>query len=343
MAINGSLNYLRAAFLAAFLALSLRARAEAPSSAAVIAEIAKQFDQHPLILVGELHRWAELHAFIREMVRDPGFVCRADDIVIEFGNSRLQNIADDYAFGGNVTDAQLQSLWRETSVPFTWNSPVYQQLLETIRDINQKKLCDHPIRIVLGDPPLDWSRIKTVKDYAPWTNRDASYAAIVEREVLAKHHRAFLLAGQYHVVKQLPQDEEDGPRAAQLIERKHPGALFCIVAPLRAVAETLHLAPAPSFKAVKGTELERADYGLITTAMPPKKWPPLGEVVDGLLYIGDQTLLYPSPAIYLDSDYERELRRRIAIIKEFSGQDFGSVLDDLIKEASKTKTERPEP
>ena len=70
---------------------------------------------------------------------------------------------------------------------------------------------------------------------------------------------------------------------------------------------------------------------------PHKKWPPFGDVVDGVLFIGDQTLLYPPPSIYLDPDYQRELRRRIAIIKEFSGQDFGPGLDDLIKEAGKAE------
>src|ERR1044072_7951801 len=117
---------------------ALLARAEAPPSKAVIAEIAKQFDQHALIMMGELHRWEQLHAFVRELIRDREFICRADDVVIEFGNARLQNIADDYAFGRNVSDAQLQRIWRETAIPFAWNSPVYRQLLETIREINGK-------------------------------------------------------------------------------------------------------------------------------------------------------------------------------------------------------------
>jgi hypothetical protein len=321
--------------VAALFALSFGAEARADSSAAAIAQISKQFDEHPLVMIGELHRWEQLHAFMREMIRNPEFVCRADDIVVEFGNSRLQGLADSYIAGGNVTDAQLQSLWRETSVPLTWNSPVYRQFYETVREINQKHLCAHPVRIVLADPPLDWAKIKTAKDYAPWADRDASYADVVEREVLAKHHRAFLLAGQFHVVKQIPEGDEDGPRAAQLIERKHPGALFAIVAAPRAVAEAMHLEPAPSFKIVRGTELQNADFALIATMNPHKKWPPMGDVVDGVLYVGDQTFVYPPPAIYLDPDYLRELRRRAAIIKEFSGQDFTPAIDQLVKEATK--------
>jgi hypothetical protein len=250
-------------------------------------------------------------------------------------------LADSYTAGTKVTDAQLQSLWRETSVPLTWNSPVYRQFYETVREINQKHLCAHPVRIVLADPPLDWSKIKTAKDYAPWANRDASYADVVDREVLTKHHRAFLLAGQFHVVKQTPEGDEDGPRAAQLIERKHPGALFSIVAAPRAVAEAMHLGPPPSFKIVRGSELQNADFALIATMNPHKRWPPMGNVVDGVLYIGEQTFLYPPPAIYLDPDYQRELRRRAGIIKEFSGQDSTPAIDELVKEASKSREQKP--
>jgi hypothetical protein len=35
----------------------------------------------------------------------------------------------------------------------------------------------------------------------------------------------------------------------------------------------------------------------------------------------------PSPKIYLDPAYQRELRRRAAIIKEFSGQNFTPAID----------------
>src|SRR5436853_6008 len=124
-------------------------------------ETAKRFDEHPLIMIGELHRWEQLHAFMREMIRNPEFVRRVDDIVVEFGNSRLQGLADRFAAGENMSETELQSLWRETSVPLTWNSPVYRRFYETVREINQKHLCAHPVRIVLADPALDWSKIKT--------------------------------------------------------------------------------------------------------------------------------------------------------------------------------------
>jgi hypothetical protein len=320
--------------------------------ATAIAEMAQQFDKHPLIMIGELHRSMQIHKFLQQMLRDPAFICKADDVVVEFGNARLQALADTYVSGGAVTQAQLQSLWRETAVPLTWNSPVYRQVYETVRDINKKHLCAHPLRIVLGDPALDWSKIKNVGDYKLFTDRDGHYAEVVEREVLAKHHRALLIAGQAHALKKIP-PEPDGSAeeidAAQIIERNHPGSLFCIVTvPLPEGAMALNMGDAPSFRVVHGGELEHTDFQLtdydstITRVSvdgkdawkvePAKHWPEIGEAVDGILYVGGNTPVYPSPTIYLDPIYQHELLRRAAIIKDYSGQDFISVIDDLIKQ-----------
>jgi len=233
-----------------------------------------------------------------------------------------------------MTEAQLQSLWRETEVPLTWNSPVCKQFYETVRQINQNKLCRHPIRILLADPPLDWAKIHTARELAPWSDRDASYAAVVERQVLAKHHRALLVAGRYHAAKQMQKADKDDVAAAQLIARKYPGSLFSIVVAPPSAARTIHLDRPPSFKIVKGSGLEATDFSLIAKT-GPDKWPPVGKVFDGILNVGEQTSVYPSPKIYLDPVYQRELRRRAAIITDYSGQDFVSVIEELIKEGRK--------
>jgi hypothetical protein len=201
--------------------------------------------------------------------------------------------------------------------------------------INQRRLCPHPIRVVLADPPLDWSKIKTAKEYVPFMDRDASYAAAVEGEVLAKHHRALLIAGLAHAVKQRPKGDHEDATAAESIERKHPGLLFTIVPAFSAAdAESMKMNAPPDFRIVRGSGMEQEDFGKhIWKADSPKAWPPMADVADGVLNIGEQDLLYPSPKIYLEPAYQKELRRRIAIIKEWSGQDFTPALDKLLKEA----------
>jgi len=302
-----------------------------------ITGIAREFDHHSVIQLGELHRSLQTHFFIQLMLRDPHFICHAADVVVEFGNSRLQNLADIYGAGGTLSEAQIESMWRETSVPLTWNTPVYRAVYDTIRDINSMHLCPHPVRIVLADAPLDWARIRAVKDLLPFADRDAAMADTVEREVMAKHHHAFLITGEFHAEKRT-NDEADGLRTAQIIERRHPHALFSIVTIPAALAGSLHMDRVPSFLPVSGSGAAGAPFAMTMpgwssarTAATPGGLR-IGDVVDGLLYVGGNYSLFPSPAIYLDQAYAQELRRRSAIIKEAAGQDFVTVVDDLVKE-----------
>jgi hypothetical protein len=337
MPVRAMTTFLRRAGLLAVLWLWPSPAVFAGSAPQTIAAIAKEFDTHAVIQLGELHRSLQIHTFIQQMLRDPRFICRADDVVVEFGNSRLQRLADIYGAGGDLTEAQIQSMWRETSVPLTWNTPVYRAVYEAVRGVNGQHLCRHPVRIVLADAPLDWSKIRTTKDLEPFADRDTAMAETVEREVLRKHHHAFLITGEYHAEKRTS-DEADGLRTAQIIERRHPGNLFSIVTvPSPAAAAALHMGPAPSFKAPRSSDIEhkpfamtKENWGAATPTKPGEFT--IGEVVDGVLFVGGNSSLFPSPEIYLDPAYAKELRRRAAIIRDMSGQDFVTVVDDLVKE-----------
>ena len=204
---------------AAVLALSFSA-AE-PDDA--IAALSKVYDSHPLIFMGEWHRNVQQHAFLRELIADPRFLCRTDDIVIESGNARLQPIADAWASGEDVGEADLVSMYRETEVPFAWNAPMYRQFYEAVREANAKHVCPRPVRLVLGDPPFDWAKVETADDLRKVDDRDRFFADVVEREVLAKNRHALMISGALHALRKYPKRApgEDGfgePSAAQLIE-----------------------------------------------------------------------------------------------------------------------------
>jgi hypothetical protein len=347
----------RAALAAiAFVALAPTARADAAQPPVpAIEALARQFDRHPLLLFGEVHRSARQHAFFAELMRDPRFICRVDDIVVEFGNARLQPIVDAYVAGDDVDETRLQAVWRETAVPFAWNSPVYAAFYAAARDVNLSHRCAHPVRVVLGDPPLDWSRIDSARALSANADRDGWFAATVEREVLAKRHTGWLVAGQLHAVRAQPASEGDDAdtTVAQLIERRHPGLLASVApVPSAAAAARLGLGEAPAFADVHaGAEaLARANVGLVAPGWKAElvqrdghpvwdvqaapDWPSIGAVTDGLLYLGDDpAYAFPSPTIYLDPHYQQELRRRIRIVRAWNGQDFMPVLDDLLRAA----------
>ena len=345
-----------AASVAAFACAIVPAHAgPAGSPTQAIEALARQFDLHPLLLFGEVHRSAEQHAFFAGLMRDPRFICRVDDIVVEFGNARFQPIVDAYIAGADVDEAELRQAWRETAVPFAWNSPVYAAFYAAAREVNLDHRCAHPLRVVLGDPPLDWSSIDSAHALAATADRDEWFAATVEREVLARGHSGWLVAGQLHAVRALPASEGGWTDAtvAEILERRHPGLLANVVpVPSTAAAERLGIGDAPAFGVVHSApaELARADFGLIAPGWKAElvqrdghpvwdiqaapDWPPIGVVADGLLYLGDDAArAFPPPAIYLEPHYQEELRRRIAIIAAWNGQDFMPVLDDLVQSA----------
>ena len=116
--------------------------------------------------------------------------------------------------------------------------------------------------------------------------------------------------------------------------------MFSIV-PLRtaADAESVQMGPPPSLAWIQGSGFEQADFRLVWKGEPERKWPPMGEVADALLYVGaQQTLVYPDPSIYLEPAYQKELRRRAAIIKEYSGQDFAAAIDALVDDARRVRS-----
>ena len=248
-------------------------------------------------------------------------------------------------------------MYRETIVMFAWNAPMYRAFYEAVREVNMKHTCPHPVRLVLGDPDMDWAKIDTVEQLKAVPDRDQFFADVVEREVLAKKHRALLISGALHALKSYPKREpgDDAgfsePSAAQLIERKRPGSIFIVgLVTTPAAAETMKMPPPPSFRVVKGSALEKLSFSIIAPAWDAKPvivngkhdweltdsnaWASMGKVVDGVLYLGgDETRVFPPPSIYLEPVYQAQLRKRAALIKEYNGQDFGVILDDLIREA----------
>jgi len=118
---------------------------------------------------------------------------------MEFGNARYQELVDRYMAGGNVSFEQVQGAWRDTVGAIGPVSPVYGEFYRTVRTVNQRLPDGRRLRVVLGDPPIDWSRVRSREDiglYLPF--REEFYASVVRYEVLAKGRRALLIMGDGH-------------------------------------------------------------------------------------------------------------------------------------------------
>ena len=315
----------------------------APRPQPAVSAIVRAFDTYPLVAIGENHRNQQVHDFIISLVNDKRFSQKVDDVVVEFGSARYQDVIDRYTAGDAVPLEALRKVWRDTVNILVWDAPVYERFFRTVRAVNQQRP-GRQLRVLLADPPIDWGMIHDRGDWERVSNtRDAHAAEVVEREVLAKHHRALLIFGSAHVTRDTAFDAfgatpDRKSNMVELLEARHPGSVLLVWSHM-AGWMTSDLDPRlaswenPVYTVLKGTWLGAAAVG------PRGQTPTLEQLADGFLYLGPTTRLTnsrPSPRIYGDTVYLRELRRR----NEIQGGSNTSELNRLQRMSVKGRTQK---
>ena len=182
-----------------FLVLCSLGQAQSSTAQDPVQGIIKLFETYRIVMLGEIHECRQEYDVLGKLVVAPGFAERVNDIVLEFGNAKYQDVVDRYIAGGNVPIDQVQGAWRDTVGALGPVSPVYGEFYKTVRSVNLKLPKERRLRLVLGDPPIDWNRVRSREDialYLPF--RDQFYAGMVRYQVLAKGRRALLIMGEGH-------------------------------------------------------------------------------------------------------------------------------------------------
>lgn len=293
-----------------------------PTPQPAIPAILAAFDKYEVVAMMAAHDRKDLDDFILALLRTPAFPDKVNDIEVECGNSLYQPILDRYIAGEDVAYAEVRKVWRNTTQRMCGESGFYEQLFPLVRAINQKLPAARRLRVLAGDPPIDWDQVKTFKDVMRFFNREASIASVMENEVLSKHRKALMLFGILHLLHGQPMD------AVSIYEEKYPHVTFVIgdLTEMPNPPDTLAGWTIPSLAVAKGTWLGAKDYGYFYQApirldmdckvhndLPEELQKPMEKLVDAFLYLGPQNLLLKEamPAdIALDSDYRTELKRR---------------------------------
>jgi hypothetical protein len=278
-----------------------------PEPQAAVPAIVAVFEDYPVVAVGESHGLQEAGNLYQSVVRTPRFAEAADVVVVEFGSARFQSVVDDYLAGKNVPRARLQKVWRDTTQVGSWDAPMYEAFFAAARAANAKLPADGRLRVLLGDPPINWSRIRTQSDWqAVAAKRETFMADLIERKVLAKGSKALVIAGLAHVTR-------GGGGVTDLIESRRPGSVFVAAIhtgfPKEAWESQLLPWPVPALAELAGTWI-----GLL-----PKGDGRAQDSLDGLIYLGAPETLHlsvPLPSIYRDDAYWRELKSRFELIND---------------------------
>src|SRR5215467_15519145 len=122
--------------------------------------VLQAFETHDIVMIGEIHWNKQEYEWLQSLVATPEFADRVDDIVMEFGNSLYQKSVDRYIAGEDVPIDQVQKAWRNTVGAVGAPSPVSGWLYEAVRKTNMKRHDKHQIRVLCGDPYIDWEKVK---------------------------------------------------------------------------------------------------------------------------------------------------------------------------------------
>jgi hypothetical protein len=306
-----------------------------------IPAILDAFRTHRVVAIYDAHGNEQTHAFLLSLIRDPRFAAVVNDIVVGVGNSRYQDEVDRFVRGESVSYQTLRLAWLDTTVEnVEADLPTHEQLLRTVRAVNSSRPQAPPLRVVLGEPPFDWTEARGPDDVRHARETRPSFtAAAIQVEVLARQRRALLLYPLHQLQRKsiFTNYEMDDWRAqtpVSLIESATPHRIFTIWQAsdnLASLQRDVQSWPIPSLALVRGTGLGRLDFadhfwkaprftirGEKPVPVPPSEWRPMPaeEQFDAILYFGPPSTLTQiplSPTVCTEPGYLQMRLTRLAL------------------------------
>jgi hypothetical protein len=324
------------------------------------------FRTHQVVTLGEGgHNNEQGYAVRMSLIRDPRFPKVVNDIVVEFGNSRYQDVMDRYVRGEDVPYTTLRQVWQNTREAHEiWDVPIYEEFFRAIREINAKLPKKRKLRVLLGDVPIDWDQIETQEDLRKVVRSDTVPAGIIEREVIAKGRRALVLYGDMHSVRRNTYWMMEDAAAAEERYARPVGTIVALlersgtkVFSIRAsVSDLTALQPdvatwtPPKLAMLAGTPLGQASFLFFypddiyirrpdntweRVKADPKRSPLMQDQFDAILYIGPKSSMTYSKLTKASCADQEYMQMRIGRMKINAGPNAESVGAKLQEYCSK--------
>jgi hypothetical protein len=290
-----------------------------------ISAILDAFQSHPIVALGEgPHGNEQGHAFRLSLIRDPRFAATVNDIVVEFGSGRYQGLMDRFVNGAEVSDDALRHVWQDTTaVTPAWDRPIYEEFFRAVRALNGSLAPERRIRVLLGDAPIDWRRVKTREDVHRWgLAKDQHGADVVRREVLARHRRALMIYGDGHLQGRDTRDPLHDRLLINIIDGSTvPRRVFAITSwfsdPTK-IQDGVGAWPVPSLAMLRGTVTGAKPLAVFYQLPPAPGWSQLRleDEFDAMLYLGpagSMTMAHLPASLCADKGYMKMRLARMAL------------------------------
>ena len=190
----------------------------------IVRTLISEFDQVDIVALGEAHQSKPDSDLRIALVRSPGFAKKVHSIVVEFASTTEQATLDRYIRGEDIPLTQLEQVWKTTTQAANgiWESPVYLEFFEAVRDVNAKLRPDQQIRVFGGDPGPEDHR-----------TRETAAVDVIEQRVLQKHGKALVIYGAAHFYRTLPPVYLASMGAdigiVTMLEKDYPGRVLSVI------------------------------------------------------------------------------------------------------------------
>ncbi len=287
---------------------------------AFVEPILAAWDSADVVCLGERHGSRNDSELRIALVRHPDFTRRVDVVVVEFASPVKQDLLDRFVLNGEeLSREELQPIWRETGAR-AWESPIYEEFLRAVRDVNLLLPAERRVRVLAGDSPIDWSQVETAEDLFPHFERGGrggEMRLIVAEQVLAQNLKALAVFGAGHC-------EKRGGGFPGELEPQFPGR-FWVAYPLDRDPEYMAearrafgLGDEARWIPVTGTPLaNRRAAGLFYTGQFDDTTTTLGRLLDAIIYYGSgpDDVVRPDTVV-VSPAFQAELRRRSRLTRE---------------------------
>lgn len=168
--------------------------------------IIQTFRNKNIIGLGEGgHHLENAHQFFQKIFENKQIQDIIDIVILEFANTSYQDVLDQYIFGEKVEINELRKVWREStqSAGLFGESPIYFDLLKKIREVNANLPQAKQIRVLGGDPPIDWSAVNNLEDYGKQIgdSRQTFPAELAIRFGINEGKKVLMIYSEFHLTK----------------------------------------------------------------------------------------------------------------------------------------------
>jgi hypothetical protein len=307
------------------------------SPANPVTAILDAFRTHDIVTLTDPHGNVQMQAFLLSLIQDGRFPLAVNDVVIETASARYQDAIDRFVRGDEVPYDVLRKAWEDHTVVNSIGMQA-QEMIRAVRTVNAALSDGKKLRIIAGDPPIDWDNITSPQDHRHWIElRDSYPADTIRRQVLDRGRHALVIYGQGHLQRRQIASNFDmstwqSQTVISLLEHDSPARIFNVWTLLDKDVDVPEVASwPPSLATLRNTTLGARDFGTYwqglgarvavrngqLVPLPRAEWKtmPIENEFDALLYLGPPSSMTSTTipaALCQDSQFVNTRLQRLA-------------------------------